>query len=89
MMAITRSEVVVLSIDSAAVSIRPREMAAVLWSEPGPAASGVSLSGPTREFTFSPLGFSLGFSNATLLLRRGAATRTLVISRLGRVRMVR
>ena len=88
-MAITRSQVVILSVDSAALVIRPRSMATALWSEPGPAASGVSLAGPRRQFTFSPEGFSLGLSNATLHLSRGAATRTVVVSRLGRVRITR
>lgn len=88
-LAVTRSQVVILSVDSAALTIRPRKTATALWSEPGPAASGVSLAGPTRQFTFSPEGFSLGLSNATLRLSRGAATRTVVVSRLGRVRIVR
>ncbi len=87
-MAITRSQVVVLSIDSAQFSIRPRSTPALLWSEPGPAGSGVSLPGPTRQFTFSPQGFSLGLSNATMHLSRGVATRTVIVSRLGRVRVV-
>jgi prepilin-type N-terminal cleavage/methylation domain-containing protein len=88
-MAVTRSQVIVLSIDSAALSIRPRNVDTELWSEPGPAASRVSLSGPARHFTFSPHGFSLGLSNATINLSRGAATRRVVISRLGRVRVLR
>ena len=88
-MAITRSEVLVLSVDSADLTIRQRGTTAPLWSEPGPAASGISLAGPTRRFTFSPEGFSLGLSNATLHLSRGAATRSVVVSRLGRVRIAR
>ena len=88
-MAITRSQVVVLSVDSSELAIRLRNTLVPLWSEPGPAASGISLAGPTRQFTFSPQGFSLGLSNATLHLSRGAATRTVVISRLGRIRVMR
>lgn len=88
-MAIARSQVLVLSIDSAMLSIRPRNLTPALWSEPGPEVSGVSLAGPTRHFTFSPQGFSLGLSNATMHLSRGAATRTVVISRLGRVQITR
>jgi prepilin-type N-terminal cleavage/methylation domain-containing protein len=88
-MAVTRSQVVVLSVDPTALTIRPRGMVAALWSEPGPAASGISLSGPTRQFTFSPEGFSTGLSNATMRLSRGAATRTVIVSRLGRVRVMR
>lgn len=88
-MAVTRSQVIILSINASSLSIRPRNMAAALWSEPGPAASGVSLASPTQHFTFSPEGFSLGLSNATMQLSRGAAVRTVVVSRLGRVRVVR
>jgi hypothetical protein len=88
-MAIIRSQVLVLSIDSAQLTIQQRGTTPPLWSEPGPAASGVSLAGPMRQFTFSPEGFSLGLSNATLHLSRGAATRSVVVSRLGRVRITR
>lgn len=87
MMAISGSRVLVLTVDSAGLSIHPRGSTANLWSDRGPAFSSVSLTGPSRSFTFSPEGFSLGLSNATLHLRRGSATRTVVISRLGRVRI--
>ena len=88
-MAITRSQVLVLTIDSANLDIRPRGQASPLWAEYGPAAARVVLDGPARQFTFSPQGLTLGFSNATLRLSRGSASRTIVISRLGRVRLVR
>ena len=87
MMAISGSRVVVLTIDSAGLSIHLRGSTSLLWSDRGPALSSVSLSGPARSFTFSPEGFSLGLSNASLHLSRGSATRTVIISRLGRVRI--
>jgi prepilin-type N-terminal cleavage/methylation domain-containing protein len=87
MMAVTRSQVLVLTIDSANLIIRPRGKAGPLWIEDGPAASRVTLEGPARQFTFSPEGMTLGLSNATLRLSRGSASRTIVISRLGRVRI--
>ncbi len=87
MMAISKSRVLVLRVDSASLSIHLRGSTSHLWSDTGPASSGVSLSGPVRSFTFSPEGFSLGLSNASLHLSRGSATRTVVISRLGRVRI--
>jgi prepilin-type N-terminal cleavage/methylation domain-containing protein len=87
MMAVTRSQVLVLTIDSANLIIRPRGQAGPLWIEDGPAASRVTLEGPARQFTFSPEGMTLGLSNATLRLSRGSAARTIVISRLGRVRI--
>jgi prepilin-type N-terminal cleavage/methylation domain-containing protein len=86
-MAVTRGQVLVLTVDSANLVIRQRGQASPLWSEDGPAAARVTLEGPARQFTFSPVGFTLGLSNATLRLSRGTASRTIVISRLGRVRI--
>ena len=87
MMAISRSRVVVLTVDSASLSIHLRGSTTHLWSDRGPALSSVLLRGPARSFTFSPEGFSLGLSNASLHLSRGSATRTVIVSRLGRVRI--
>ena len=88
MLAVAKGQVLTLTIDSAAVSIAQRDSSTILWTEPGPGASGVSLPGPTRRFTFAPEGFTLGLSNASLHLARGSATRTVVFSRLGRVRLL-
>jgi prepilin-type N-terminal cleavage/methylation domain-containing protein len=88
-MAIARGLALTLTIDSAALTITPRSETVALWTEPGPSISGVSLAGPPRHVTFSPEGFTLGFSNASLHLVRGSATRTVVFSRLGRVKVVR
>jgi prepilin-type N-terminal cleavage/methylation domain-containing protein len=89
MMAISGNQVLVLTVDSASLSIHPRGSTTNLWSDGGPALSRVSLVGPARSFTFSPEGFSLGLSNASLHLSRGSATRTVIVSRLGRVRITR
>ena len=87
LMAVTHGLVAVLSVDSIELTIRRRGLPAPLWWETGPAGQRVTLAGPTRQFTFSPEGFSLGLSNATIRLTRGSATRTVIISRLGRVRV--
>jgi len=87
-MAVTRGQVLVLTVDSSNLVIRPRGQASALWSEDGPAAARVTLEGPARQFTFSPEGLTLGLSNATLRLSRGSVSLTIVISRLGRVRIV-
>jgi hypothetical protein len=88
-MAMARGQVVLLSIDPTRLTISAPEESDTLWSDIGPAAVGVELTGPARQFTFSPGGTTLGFSNATFQLTRGSTTRTLVISRLGRIRIVR
>jgi prepilin-type N-terminal cleavage/methylation domain-containing protein len=88
-MAIARSQLVLLSIDSTSLTISLLGINQPLWSDIGPAVTGVALAGPARHFTFSPVGITLGLSNATLQLTRGATMRTLVISRLGRIRIIR
>jgi prepilin-type N-terminal cleavage/methylation domain-containing protein len=59
------------------------------WSSPGPSQDGVTLAGPPRDLTFSPLGITTGLSNASFHLTLGSASRTVVVSRLGRVRILR
>lgn len=59
------------------------------WSSPGPSQAGVTLAGPARELTFSPLGITTGLSNASFHVSLGSARRTVVVSRLGRVRISR
>jgi Tfp pilus assembly protein FimT len=89
LMALTRGQVLTLAIDSTRLSIVPHGDTAPLWQGAGPAAAGVRLAGSSRQFTFSPEGYTLGLSNASLLLTRGSSARTIVISRLGRVRVLR
>ena len=60
-----------------------------LWSAPGPAIASVALSGPGYALTFQPAGISFGFSNGSFDLSRGSARRSVIVSRLGRVRIIR
>jgi prepilin-type N-terminal cleavage/methylation domain-containing protein len=89
LLAITHGQVVRLSIDGARIAIYPRTGSTPLWSESGPSDTRVTLAGGAHQFTFSPEGFTLGLSNASLQLARGISRRTVVISRLGRVRILR
>ena len=61
----------------------------VVWQGPGPAVAGAALAGPVRTLTFAPIGITMGLSNATFRISRGAALRTVIVSRLGRVRLQR
>jgi prepilin-type N-terminal cleavage/methylation domain-containing protein len=88
-LSIARGRPVVLNIGADSLSIRLTGDASDFWGAPGPVGTGVTLDGPTRRMTFSPLGYTTGLSNATLRLSRGAARRTVVVSRLGRVRVTR
>lgn len=59
------------------------------WAMPGPGRFAVSMTGSARTLTFSPIGITMGFSNAAWTLTKGSATRRVVISRLGRLRIER
>ena len=87
MAAVLRGQVLELTVDASALAIRPRGGAAI-WRADGPAAEGVKLTGPARTLTFSPIGITVGLSNASFPLTKGAARRTVIVSRLGRVRIV-
>jgi Tfp pilus assembly protein FimT len=89
LLALARGTVVVLSVSTAELSIRLSGETAPVWSASGPAASSVGMIGPERQFTFSPIGLTLGLSNATIHLTRGSATRSVIVSRLGRIRIER
>jgi prepilin-type N-terminal cleavage/methylation domain-containing protein len=47
---------------------------------------GISLSASRDSMAYAPNGLGYGASNLTLVLRRGVAAETVVVSRLGRVR---
>ena len=85
--AILQNRMVELTIRADTLAIRVPGTAADLWHAAGPDADGVSLTGPTRPLVFSPVGLTVGVSNASFRLSRGGATRTVVVSRLGRLRV--
>jgi len=86
--AIVLSRPVVLTVTADSLTIT-NSAGAVLWRRPGPASGGATLAGPPRRLTFSPVGITMGLSNATFRVSRGAALRSVIVSRLGRVRLVR
>jgi len=56
------------------------------WRAPGPARDGVALTGPVRT-VFAPAGVTMGLANGRFVLERGGISRTVVASRLGRLRV--
>ncbi|HYC31295.1 MAG TPA: GspH/FimT family pseudopilin [Gemmatimonadales bacterium] len=85
--AIFGSRPIVLTVSADSLAYRPVGAASRLWWAPGPSANGITLVGPPRQITFSPVGISTGLSNATFRLLRGSASRSVIVSRLGRVRV--
>jgi len=87
MSAILQNRQLELTILQDTLAIRVPGAPSDLWHAAGPNDEGVSLTGPTRGLIFSPVGLTVGVSNATYRLSRGAATRTVIVSRLGRLRV--
>lgn len=86
---ILESRVVLLTIrpDSLIIQVVNGVNTLPRWAAAGPQSRGITLSGPLRSLTFAPIGISMGFSNATYSLSRGASTRQVIVSRYGRVRI--
>lgn len=90
LLAVTRGQEVTLIItaESLTVRISADPAAPALWFAPGPAADSSQLVGPSvRRARFAATGLGWGVPNTTVALRRGTATRSVVVSRLGRVRL--
>jgi prepilin-type N-terminal cleavage/methylation domain-containing protein len=88
-LAVTHGHPAVLAVAERGIRITLSGAAQPHWLAPGPLDQGVSVTGTPRELTFSPLGVTTGLSNATFYLTLGSATRTVVVSRLGRIRILR
>jgi prepilin-type N-terminal cleavage/methylation domain-containing protein len=58
------------------------------WVRPGPASAGVALVGPATPIVVDSRGYSLGVANRTYQVSRGRASLRVVISRLGRLRIL-
>ena len=89
--ALSGSRVTLVSVAADSLVIRSVDGidTSIVWSDPGPLADRVTLAGPVTPVAFAPTGWTLGLANRTYRLVRGAAHRDVVISRLGRVRIVR
>ena len=91
MIAVTRSRTAVLHLrpDSLTIGLVERGDTVPWWSEPGPATRNVTLTGPSRSVLITPTALGLGLSNGTWTVTYRGVTRSMVLSRLGRMRIVR
>ena len=79
----------VITADSLTITVGHPPDTARLWSAAGPAGSGVAFSGPASPLRFRPAGVSFGLANGTYTFTRGRKSTAVVVSRWGRVRMVK
>jgi len=82
-----RTALLTLSADSMVLRTARGGDTLVVWRRPGPASFGVTVTGPAHLFRFIPYGYSIGASNTSYTLTRGAARRKVIIARYGRVRV--
>lgn len=88
--AMAEQRIVVLELSSARLAIRAVESPAdtvLRWEGGGPAVEGVLVTGMPHQAVFGPGGVGMGLANATFVLQRGGATRQVIVSRYGRVRL--
>ncbi len=90
MLALTSSQVAVLQIrpDSITIVLVAQGDTTVRWQEAGPAARQVALSGPSHAILVAPTAIGLGVSNGTWTVEYHGVRRSMVLSRLGRLRIV-
>lgn len=57
------------------------------WLATGPGLAGVTVTGAPHTTVFAPNGMAMGFANTRYVLSKRGASRQVVVSRLGRVRV--
>jgi prepilin-type N-terminal cleavage/methylation domain-containing protein len=84
--AIANSAQTSLDIDPAARTLTIKSAGQNIATRDFGAAHGVSIGTNRTSITYSPIGVGYGAANFTMVLSRGRAADTIVVSRLGRVR---
>lgn len=83
---ISRAARTAVRIDDASASIVVQSFADTITHRRLRDVHGVSITASRDSMAYAPNGLGYGASNLTLILSRGAAAETVVVSRLGRVR---
>jgi prepilin-type N-terminal cleavage/methylation domain-containing protein len=84
--AISRSSRAAVTFDTAGAAVTVRSFSDTIARRRLASSHGVALSASRDSMAYAPNGLGYGASNLTVVLRRGAAAETIVVSRLGRVR---
>lgn len=83
---VSRATRTALTIDTAGAALVVRSYTDTVAHRRLGASHAVTLSATRDSMAYAPNGLGYGASNLSLVIRRGAAAETVVVSRLGRVR---
>lgn len=91
LVALTRNRLIRLTVTADRIAIYTLEAgdSTLAWQVPGPATDDVALVSAPAPAVFAPSGITMGVANGRYVLSKGDVTRTLVASRLGRLRVAR
>ena len=83
-----RETTLLLTADSTVIKVIESSRDTVIrWQDHGVGAPGVTITGYPARIRFAPSGVTLGVANLTFTLTRGSASRQVVVSRYGRIRI--
>jgi prepilin-type N-terminal cleavage/methylation domain-containing protein len=83
---LSRSSRTAVTLDTVAATLTVRSYADTIARRNLAASHGVTLSTSRDSMAYTPNGLGYGASNLTIVVRRGSAAESIVVSRLGRVR---
>ena len=83
---VTRASRTAVTIDTLDATLTVRSFGDTVMRRNLGRAHGVTLAATRDSMAYAPNGLGYGASNLSIMVRRGAVTDTIVVSRLGRVR---
>jgi len=89
MLALAHGRPVSLVLRADSLVARWSDQPVTLWRAAGPRVDGDALEPTVDSLVYAPNGFAIGAANGSWRVRRGAAVAEVLVSRLGRVRVIR
>ena len=83
---LSRASRTAITFDTVAATVTVRSYSDTIARRNLASSHGVILSASRDSMAYTPNGLGYGASNLTIVIRRGAAAESIVVSRLGRVR---
>jgi hypothetical protein len=89
MLALAHARPVLLVLRSDSLLVHWRDSTGIAWRAAGPGSDGAALEPAADSLAYAPNGFAIGLANGSYRVRKGGAAAEVLVSRLGRVRVIR